>query len=54
MPPQLRHLLVTILVYNDPCNPAVLWKNSSFLYFYDFLHRAGKSVPGFDADEHIT
>ena len=25
MPPQLRHLFVTILLHNDPCNPAVLW-----------------------------
>ena len=24
MPPQLRHLFVTILLNNDPCNPAVL------------------------------
>ena len=39
MPPQLRHLFVAILLYNYPCNPAVLWEK----YKYSLI----------DADEHI-
>ena len=53
MPPQLRHLFVTILLYNDPCNPAVLWEKYKYSFSDDFLHRARKSMPGIDADEHI-
>ena len=53
MPPQLRHLFVTILLYNDPCNPAVLWEKYKYSFSYDFFHRARKSMPGIDADEHI-
>ena len=53
MPPQLRHLFVTILLYNDPCNPVVPWEKYKYSFSDDFLHRARKSVPGIDADEHI-
>ena len=40
MPPQLRHLFVTILLYNDPCNPVVLWEKYKYSFSDDFLHRA--------------
>ena len=53
MPRKLRHLLVTILLYNEPCNPAVLWKKYTYSFSDDFLYRARESVPGIDADEHI-
>ena len=36
MPPQLRHLFVTILLYNDPCNPAVLWEKYKYSLSDDF------------------
>ena len=52
MPPQLRHLFVTILLYNEPCNPAALWEKYKYA-FSDFLHRARKSVPDIEVDEHI-
>ena len=32
MPPQLRHLFVKILLYYEPCSPAVLWEK----YKYSF------------------
>ena len=44
MPPQLRHLFVTILLYNDPCNPTVLWEKYKYSFSNDFLHRARKPV----------
>ena len=53
MPPQLGHLFVMILLYNEPCNHAVLWEKYKYLFSDDFLHRARKSVPGIDTDEHI-
>ena len=53
MPPQLRHLFVTILLYNEPCNPAALWEKYKYAFSQDFLHRARKTVFGIDADEHI-
>ena len=36
---QLRHLFVTILLYNDPCNAAVLWEKYKYSFSDDFLHR---------------
>ena len=53
MPQQLRHLFVTILLYNEPCNPAALWEKYKYAFSQDFLHRARKTVLGIDADEHI-
>ena len=53
MPPQLRHLFVTILLYNEPCNPAALWEKYKYAFSDDFLHRARKSVPDIEVDEHI-
>ena len=40
MPPQLRHLFVTILLYDEPCNPAALWEKYKCAFSDDFLHRA--------------
>ena len=53
MPPQLRHLFVTILLYNEPCNPAILWEKYKYSFSDDFLHHARKSVPCIDDNEHI-
>ena len=53
MPPQLRHLFVTLLLYNEPCNPLSLWNRYKYAFSHDFLYIARKSVPGIDADEHI-
>ena len=53
MPSQLRHLFVTILLYNEPSNPGVLWEKYKYSFSDDFLHRTRKSVPGIDPDEHI-
>ena len=53
MPPELRRLLVTILLYNDPCNPAVLWEKYKYSLSDDYLHHARKSVPRIDTDEDI-
>ena len=53
MPPQLRHLFVTILLYNEPCNPAALWEKYKYAFSDDFLHRTRKSVPDIEVNEHI-
>ena len=53
MPPQLRHLFVTIPLYNEPCNPVALWEKYKYAFSDDFLHRARKSVPDIEVDEHI-
>ena len=53
MPPQLRHLFGTILLYNEPCNPAALWEKYKCAFSDDFLHRARKYVPDIEVDEHI-
>ena len=53
MPPQLRHIFVTILLYNEPCNPAALWEKYKCAFSDDFLHLARKSVPDIEVDEHI-
>ena len=53
MPPQLRHLFVTILLYNESCNPVALWEKYKYAFCDDFLHRARKSVPNIEVDEHI-
>ena len=45
MPSQLRHLFVTILLYNEPCNSAALWEKYKYAFSDDFLHRARKYVP---------
>ena len=41
------------LLYNEPCNPAILWEKYKYSFSDDFLHRARKSVPCIDDNEHI-
>ena len=30
MPPQLRHMFVALLLYNEPCNPMALWNKYKY------------------------
>ena len=54
MPPQLRHLFVTILIYNESCDPAALWEKYEFAFSDDFLHRARKSKPDIEVYESAS
>ena len=53
MPPQMRQLFVTILLFNVPTDPLVLWENHKVSLAEEFLHRAKLSVPDVQLDEHI-
>ena len=48
MPPQLRHLFVIILLYNEPCNPVALWESIYMLFLRTFCIMLDNEV-----DEHI-
>ena len=53
MPPQMRQLFVTILLFNVPTDPLVHWENHKASLAEDFLQRAKVSVSDVQLDEHI-
>ena len=53
MPPQMRQLFVTILLFNVPTDPLVLRENHKASLAEDFLQRAKLSVPDVQLDDHI-
>ena len=49
----MRQLFVTILLFNVPTDPLVLWENHKASLPEDFLQRAKLSVSDVQLDEHI-
>ena len=52
MPPQLRQLFVTILIFNTSINPLTLWEKYKDYLCEDFYIRAHKSFPNLDCDQY--
>ena len=53
MPSELRQLFVTLLLFNEPADPLVLWNKPKESLSEDFLFRARVISPILELDEHI-
>ena len=53
MPSELRQLFVTLLFFNEPADPLVLWNKHKESLSEDFLFRAKAISPNLELDEHI-
>ena len=53
MPSELRQLFVTLLIFNEPADPLVLWNKHKESLSEDFLFRARAISPNLELDEHI-
>ena len=53
MPPQMRQLFVTILLFSVPTDPLALWEHHQASLSDDFLCRAKRVVLDVQLDEHI-
>ena len=53
MAPQLRQLFVTLLLFNEPADPLILWNKHKESLAEDFLFRARVISPNIELDEHI-
>ena len=53
MPAELRQLFVTLLLFNEPADPLVLWNKHKESLSKDFLFRARVISPNLELDEHI-
>ena len=53
MPSELRQLFVTLLLFNEPVNPLVLWNKHKESLSEDFLLGARVISPNLELYEHI-
>ena len=53
MPSELRQHSVTLLLFNEPADPLVLWNKHKESLSEDFLFRAKAISPNLELDEHI-
>ena len=52
MPPQLRQIFVTILIFNTPSNPIAPWKKYKDYLCEDLYIRAHESITNLDCDQY--